>query len=281
MRKSNTDCQNAPGCPTSPHKTREKTLKCQDDRDCRNREVCHHFLKICFVKQTERSRMKLTTKTKTASTCKVDEDCGQNQTCHVFFGACVDKPRIPITVATKPRAGVQMCQENSDCPGGQYCHDFFNMCLPNLTAYFEPISPSPRPGCRFASDCKNGEFCHNLTRLCLPIPTPAKTGTNRKSSFSCSSHADCKMTEFCHFLIGMRRRDHTRGVQDKELKSAVGVCIVQALKNVPKDPNPVSLNCSRSSDCGKGRCCLKDLGLCAGYRLPGQLCVAEVSRPIY
>ena len=221
--------------------------------------------------------MKLTTITKTSPSCKVDEDCHQNQTCHVLFGTCVDNPRIQATVATKSRASVQMCKENSDCPGGQYCHDFFNMCLPNLTAYFQPTSSPPRSGCGSTLDCKNGEFCHNLTGLCLPMPTPANTGSARKGSYSCSSHADCKMTEFCHFLIGMRRRDQPKGVQDKDLKSALGVCIARALKNVPKDPSPVSLNCSQSPDCGKGRCCLKDLGLCVGYRLPGQLCVAEVS----
>lgn len=86
------------------------------------------------------------------------------------------------------------------------------------------------------------------------------------------------MTEFCHFLIGMRSRDKSRGVEPhNDLKSAFGVCIARALKDVPKDPSPLSLNCSHSADCGKGRCCLKDLGLCVGYRLPGQLCVAEVS----
>jgi len=274
-QESNKECQNALECPTSPHKTRKKALQCQDDRDCRKREKCHDFFKICFATQTQESRMKLTSQTKATPSCKVDEDCGQNQTCHAFFGTCVDNPRIQTTVATKPRASVEMCQESSDCPGGQYCHDFFNMCLPNLTSYFEPTSSSPRPGCRSSSDCRNGEFCHNLSSLCLPMPTPAKEVSTRKSSYSCSSHADCKMTEFCHFLIGMRRRDQTRGVQSKELKSAVGVCIARALKNVPKDPSPVSLNCNQSQDCGKGRCCLRDLGLCVGYRLPGQLCVAE------
>ena len=76
----------------------------------------------------------------------------------------------------------------------------------------------------------------------------------------------------------MRNQDQSRGVQPhKQLKSALGVCIARALKDVPKDPSPVSLNCSHTADCGKGRCCLRDLGLCVGYRLPGQLCVAEVS----
>ena len=112
------------------------------------------------------------------------------------------------------------------------------------------------------------------------MPTLAQTGATRTSSYSCSSHADCKITEFCHFLIGMRKRDQTGGVQDRELKSAVGVCIARALKDVPKDPYSVSLNCSQSPDCGKGRCCLRDLGLCAGYRLPGEICVAEVSQPL-
>lgn len=265
-------CQNALRCPTLPHR---KTLHCQEDRDCYKREVCHDFLKVCFVKQTERSKMKLTTKRGTMPACKVDKDCRENQTCHPFFEICVNEPGIQATVATTPRTGIRICKENSDCPGGQYCHDFFNMCLPNVTAYFEPTSASTRSGCKSASDCSNGEFCHNLTRLCLPMPTLAQTGATRTSSYSCSSHADCKITEFCHFLIGMRKRDQTGGVQDRELKSAVGVCIARALKDVPKDPYSVSLNCSQSPDCGKGRCCLRDLGLCAGYRLPGEICVAE------
>lgn len=222
--------------------------------------------------------MRLTGQTKTSPSCRVDEDCRQNQSCHVFFGTCVDNPHVPATVTTKSRPSVPTCKKSAECPKGQYCHDFFNICLPNLTVFFEPTTSSPRSGCTSDSDCENdGDFCHNLTRLCLPMPTTAITTPPRKTSYSCNSHADCKMTEFCHFLIGMRHQDQSRGAQPhKQLKSALGVCIARALKDVPKDPNPVSLNCSHTADCGKGRCCLRDLGLCVGYRLPGQLCVAEV-----
>lgn len=276
VRERGTPCSNALECRTTPvHKPRKTTLQCQEDRDCRKREVCHSFLKICFAKQTQISKMKLKTNTKTTSSCRVNEDCRQNQSCHAFFGTCVDRPHVQPTVPVTSSANVQMCKDNSECPGRQYCHDFFNMCLPNLTVIFEPTSSLPRPGCRSNTDCSDGEFCHNLTSLCLPMPTSVKTSSSLKSAYSCSSHADCKITEFCHFLIGMRRRDQTRGVQNKELKSALGVCIARALKDVPKDPSPVSLNCSQSPDCGKGRCCLRDLGLCVGYRLPGQLCVAQ------
>ena len=253
-------------------------MHCQDHSYCRKRELCHSVFKICFPKQTHRTRMKLTKNTRTSPSCKSNDDCRRNQSCHAIFGTCVDIPRMQPTIATKSRAAIHMCNDNSECPGGQYCHDFFNMCLPNLTLYFKPTSSPPVADCRSNIDCKNGEFCHNLSRLCLPFPTPATTDPTRKGSYACSSHADCKMTEFCHFLIGMRRRDQTRtGAQDKTLKNALGVCIARALKEVPDDPSPVFLNCSQSSECGKGRCCLSDLGLCVGYRLPGQLCVAEVS----
>lgn len=274
--KDGTDCQNILECHPSSNKPRKKT-QCQEDRDCQNREVCHSFFKLCFPGHTdERNKMKLTGQTKkTTPSCKVDGDCRQNQSCHVFFGTCVDNPRVPATVITKSRTSVPTCKENAECPVGQYCHDFFNMCLPNLTMFFEPTSSTPRTGCTSDADCEHdGDFCHNLTRLCLPMPTTATTIPPRKSSYACNSHADCNMSEFCHFLIGMRRKS----VQPhKQLKSALGVCIARALKDVPKDPSPVSLNCSHTAECGKGRCCLGDLGLCVGYRLPGQLCVAEVS----
>ena len=79
----------------------------------------------------------------------------------------------------------------------------------------------------------------------------------------------------------MRSREKSRGFgPNNNLKSALGVCIARALKDVPEDPSPFSSNCSHAADCGKGRCCLKDLGLCVGYRLPGELCVAEVSPEI-
>lgn len=261
---------------SSHHRSRKTTMHCQDHSYCRKRELCHSVFKICFPKQTHRTRMKLTKNTRTSPSCKSNDDCRRNQSCHAIFGTCVDIPRMQPTIATKSRAAIHMCNDNSECPGGQYCHDFFNMCLPNLTLYFKPTSSPPVADCRSNTDCKNGEFCHNLSRLCLPFPTPATTDPTRKGSYACSSHADCKMTEFCHFLIGMRRRDQTRtGAQDKTLKNALGVCIARALKEVPDDPSPVFLNCSQSSECGKGRCCLSDLGLCVGYRLPGQLCVAE------
>lgn len=268
-----TGCQNSIDCPIFPHKA---TLQCQDHRDCQQHELCHDFFKICFVRQPERSRMKLKkAKTKSPPRCKVDGDCLQNQTCHIFFAICVDKPRMETTAVTKTSvASVRMCEENSDCSEGQYCHDFFNMCLPNLTVRIEPTSSSPAGvGCKSASECKSGEFCHRLTSLCLPMPTTAKMKTTPKSPYSCTSDTECKITEFCHFLTGMRRHQHL--VKDKKLQSAQGVCIDKALKEVPQDQTPVSQNCSQSTECGMGRCCLKDLGLCAGYRLLGQLCVAE------
>lgn len=275
-----TDCQNTVECYTSSsNKPRRKNLRCQDDNDCVKREVCHTFFKVCFTKPIQKSKLKVAGQTKATTSCKTDQDCRRNQSCHAFFGKCVDKSHVPTTVTTRPRLSVSTCKTNAECPTGQYCHDFFNICLPNLTVFFEPPSSTPRAGCTSDSDCENdGDFCHNLTRICLPIPTNATPTPPRKTSFSCSSHADCKMTEFCHFLIGMRNRDQSRGVQPhKQLKSALGVCIARALKDVPKDPSPVSSNCSHTADCGKGRCCLRDLGLCVGYRLPGQLCVAEVS----
>lgn len=282
MRKEGTGCQNALECRTSSsNKPSKRSLRCREDRDCAKREVCHSFLKVCFVKHTQKSKLKVAGQTKTTPSCKVDDDCRQNQSCHVFFGKCVDIHQVQATVATKSRPSVPTCEKSAECPTGQYCHEVFNMCLPNLTVFFEPTTSSPLAGCMSDSDCENdGDFCHNLTRLCLPMPTTAITNATppRKSSYSCSSHADCKMSEFCHFLIGMRDRDQPRDVQShKQLKSALGVCIARALKDVPKDPNPVSSNCSHTAECGKGRCCLKDLGLCVGYRLPGQLCVAEVS----
>lgn len=273
-----TDCQNTVECYTSSsNKPRRKNLRCQDDNDCVKREVCHTFFKVCFTKPIQKSKLKVAGQTKATTSCKTDQDCRRNQSCHAFFGKCVDKSHVPTTVTTRPRLSVSTCKTNAECPTGQYCHDFFNICLPNLTVFFEPPSSTPRAGCTSDSDCENdGDFCHNLTRICLPIPTNATPTPPRKTSFSCSSHADCKMTEFCHFLIGMRNRDQSRGVQPhKQLKSALGVCIARALKDVPKDPSPVSSNCSHTADCGKGRCCLRDLGLCVGYRLPGQLCVAE------
>lgn len=276
--KESTDCQNTLECRTSSsNKPRRKNLRCQDDRDCARREVCHSFFKVCFSQPTQKSKLKVTGQTKTAPSCKTDRDCRQNQSCHVFFGTCLDNARVPATATTTSRPSVPTCKTNAECPKGQYCHDFFNICLPNLTMFFEPTSSTPRTGCTSDSDCENdGDFCHNLTRLCLPMPTNPTPTPPRKTSFSCNSHADCKMTEFCHFLIGMRNQDQSRGAQPhKHLKSALGVCIARALKDVPKDPSPVSLNCSHTADCGKGRCCLRDLGLCVGYRLPGQLCVAE------
>ena len=278
--KEGTDCQNTLECRTSSsNKPRRKNLRCRDDGDCAGREVCHSFFKVCFSKPTQRSKLRVTGQTKTAPSCKTDRDCRQNQSCHVFFGTCLDKAYVPVATTTTSRPSVPTCKTNAECPKGQYCHDFFKFCLPNLTTFFEPTSSTPRTGCTSDSDCENdGDFCHNLTRLCLPMPTNATPTPPRKTSFSCNSHADCKMTEFCHFLIGMRNQDQSRGAQPlKHLKSALGVCIARALKDVPKDPSPVSLNCSQTADCGKGRCCLRDLALCVGYRLPGQLCVAEVS----
>lgn len=229
----------------------------------------------------EKSRMKLKVEKKPTIPCKSDKDCGKSQSCHAFFG-CVDNPHIPATVTTAPQIRVPKCKNSTECPDGQYCHDFFNLCLPNLTIFFETTASPPRAGCKSDSDCENqGDFCHNLTRLCLPLPTTAITSPPRKSAYACNSHTDCKMTEFCHFLIGMRSRDKSRGFgPNNNLKSALGVCIARALKDVPEDPSPFSSNCSHAADCGKGRCCLKDLGLCVGYRLPGELCVAEVSPEI-
>lgn len=261
---------------TEPGSTKKKTPKCREDRDCQKGQICHTFLNVCFVMPQEKSRMKLKVEKKPTIPCKSDKDCGKSQSCHALFG-CVDNPHIPATVTTAPQIRVPKCKNSTECPDGQYCHDFFNLCLPNLTIFFETTASPPRAGCKSDSDCENqGDFCHNLTRLCLPLPTTAITSPPRKSAYACNSHADCKMTEFCHFLIGMRSRDKSRGFgPNNNLKSALGVCIARALKDVPEDPSPFSSNCSHAADCGKGRCCLKDLGLCVGYRLPGELCVAE------
>lgn len=269
-----TDCHNAVGCPAWPHRA---PLRCQDHRDCRKHESCHDFFKICFLTQTERSRMKLkSTKSKRPTSCKSNKDCRQNQTCHPFLATCIKIPSIQTTVAAETSASnTRVCKVNSDCSEGQYCHVFFNMCLPNLTVHFASTNSPPSVGCNTVSDCKRGEFCHKLTSSCLPVPTAIQIKTTAKSSFSCSSDIDCKITEFCHFLTGDQHRHQTRGVQDKEHRSAVGVCINKALKEVPQDQDPVFANCSQSKECGMGKCCLNELGLCAGYRLLGQLCVAE------
>lgn len=218
------------------------------------------------------------TKPKRPISCEADKDCHQNQTCHPFLSTCIKKPRIQTTVAAKTSvSNARACKVNSDCSEeGQYCHVFFNMCLPNLTLHFASTNSPPIVGCNSVSDCKSREFCHKLTSRCLPVPTAFKIKTTAKSSFSCSSDIDCEITEFCHFLTGEQHHHHTRGAQDKEHEPAMGVCLNKALKEVPQDQNPVYANCSQSKDCGMGRCCLDDLGLCAGYRLLGQLCVAEV-----
>lgn len=267
-RANRDDCRNAIGCSTVPNK---KTRQCQDNRDCRKREVCHDLLKICFIEQTARNKMKLKrTKTKT---CKVDADCRHNQTCHAFFATCVNKLRIQTTAVPKTTS-VQVCRENSDCPQTQYCHDFFKMCLPNLMNYLESTSSSTHLGCKSASDCKNGEFCHNLTSLCLPMPTDAPASSSPKTLYPCSLHADCKVNEICHFLT--RRQERNKEVGKKDPSTAIGVCIDGTDKGTPKKRTRVAtLNCSQSSECGSGRCCLSDMGMCSHYRTLGQLCVAQ------
>lgn len=270
-RANSEECRNDVGCSTDPNK---RTKQCQDNRDCRKKEVCHDLLKICFIRQTEKSKLKLK-KTKT-KTCKVDADCRQNQTCHAFFATCVNKLRIQTTVVPKTNAAsVQVCRENSDCPQGQYCHDFFKMCLPNLINYLESTS-STLLGCKSASECKNGEFCHNLTNSCLPMPTAAQASSTQKTLYPCSLHADCKVNETCHFLT--RRQKRNKGARKKDPLTAIGVCIDGTDKETPKKRTQMStLNCSQSSECGIGRCCLTDTGMCSHYRTLGQLCVAQVS----
>lgn len=273
-RSRGAECGNAIECPTFQHKS---TQKCQDHRDCRKKEVCHDLLKICYVKKRENSRMKLketNKKTKTPTGCKVDGDCRQNQTCHTFFATCVDKSRVQTTMATKTNAAsVRICKENSDCSEGHYCHAFFKMCLPELKSYLETTSSSTLLGCKSASDCGTREFCHNLTSICLPLPTAAKTSATPKSSRACILHAHCKTTEFCHYL--MQRHDPKNGAQNKEVQSAIGVCTARTSKQVPKDENQVSQNCSQSTDCGAQKCCLSGIGLCADNRMIGELCFEQ------
>ena len=276
MRDDRWNCKNNPDCPTALNKSKSKVSQCQIDEDCEKGESCHEMFRICFVKPTQPRRIR-TEKAAMEPRCKTDHECALNQSCHVHFGRCVDNPVGPTTT-TAPRVVTPACQDNSDCEEGQYCHFFFNICLPHIRYTLKPTSPQANAGCMSDSECKNGQFCHNLTRLCLQMPHFTSTRPPTKGSYACKSHADCKLSEFCHFLIGMRRRKRNRDRQ-KQLaySSALGVCIARALKNVPQDPRPIVLNCSLKSDCGKGRCCLRDLGLCAGYRLPGETCVAQVS----
>lgn len=120
-----------------------------------------------------------------------------------------------------------------------------------------------------------------MIRLCLLLFIIVIIFFFWKSVYVCNFYVDCKMIEFCYFFIGMWSWDKFRGFGlNNNLKFVFGVCIVWVLKDVFEDLSLFFLNCSYVVDCGKGRCCLKDLGLCVGYCLFGEFCVVEVSLEI-
>ena len=265
------------GCPTPPEN--KKPARCNNTADCGANKYCHVVFKMCLPHLTP-APPKRPPKLPHEGVCASNTDCGINQICHTFFGKCFDRPPVPTT-STSGRS-IQACANTTECAPGHYCHNYFHMCLPNLTALFDPTSPTPRGGCSSDSDCDPFEFCHSMLHLCLSlhiIPTASSRPTKGRR-YSCSSDADCKLTEFCHFLIGtVAQQLRTRNPQRP---SVSGICIVNRYLQKPaSNSRDTQLNCSRESDCGKGKCCLAGLGICAGYRVQGELCVVKVQIRVF
>ena len=249
----------------TPVKTSVK--RCSKDSDCRTAEYCHVFWRICLPSRRVHYRKPPTRRP--SWYCYTSKDCKINEQCHGRFHSCYTRPGI--STVRRNAGNSRRCETTSDCGENFYCHVHFRICLENVPAANKPSSKiRKQKTCSSKTPCPKGMLCHHFWSICY-IPARVVTLPKRNKTEQCQIDSDCRPNEFCHFMVTSAGH-----LVARQRRSIQRICLPRRFQKIKK--NKEVGTCKTAADCGPSRCCLKKLGVCMGYKLPGEMCLTEEVR---
>jgi Cys-rich repeat protein len=148
----------------------EATLRCTQDTDCLDTELCHPDVKVCVQKCEATSECppsayncEALSATNTQKICK----CSTSQLCNQ------DREEADLVCVTGSQVCAPKCAADTDCAAGQTCDTGTGMCM------------QATPPCTVGS-CATGQVCDTAAGRCVDAPTC--TGT---------SQGNCAYGRFC------------------------------------------------------------------------------------
>ena len=260
--ESNLDCSDKEYC----HALYRRCFrKCSNDSDCKAKDYCHKIWKICFSSQTLHKQLPTMS---SSSYCRTSADCFTNEKCHKNFNVCYTRPGM-LTVG-KDTKNSQRCVKSSECGPNFYCHYNFRICLEN-PLNITNASRKTFKQCGPATPCLKGMLCHKFWNICH-IPAQVLILPQKNKTLQCQIDSDCRPDEFCYTTL----LDDTVTRQKRNVQR---LCLSRKFQQLPKRKEAIT--CKTDTDCPSNKCCLKNLGVCMAYKIPGEICLTAQVRKLF